>query len=202
MSDQLLTIKFYPPPLRPGLVERQRLLDKLNQGLTGGHRLSLVSAPAGYGKTTLASSWLQESTIPSAWLSLDEGDNDPLRFMQNLIAALQTIVPFQSTDLSSALQGMQPEAYQPLLDMLINAVSERAVSFGLVLDDFHLIQSQPVLDMLTFLLEHIPSCMHLMILTRSDPPFPLARMRARDQLVEIRADQLRFTTAGGVRVPQ
>lgn len=155
-------------------------------------RLILVAAPAGYGKTTLISKWLRETLVPSAWLSLDEGDNDPIRFLQYLVTALQKIIPTVGVDLPGMLGGAQPVPFDTLMNLLINEVAEHATPFVLVLDDFHLIHNQRILEMLTFLLEHMPPSMHLALLSRTDPPFPLSRLRARDQIVDIRADQLRF----------
>jgi LuxR family maltose regulon positive regulatory protein len=153
----------------------------------------LVSAPAGYGKSTLVSSWLRESDVPSVWLSLDEGDNDPIRFAQYLISALNKIIPTIGLDLLSVLQEKQPAPFITLLNNIINEITGCVTPFVLVLDDFHTIQAQPVLEMISYLLDHVPSQLHLVILTRTDPPLPLSRLRVRNQLVDIRADQLRFT---------
>lgn len=192
MGTTLLTTKLYLPPPCPTLVLRPRLSTVLAKVLT--HGLSLVSAPAGYGKTTLVSHWLRETDVASAWLSLDEGDNDPSRFLQYFIAALQKIIPAVPSDLTGMLQGRQPAAFDALMNLLINHMAEHTGPFALVLDDFHVIHAQPILEMLTFLLEHRPLQMHLVFLSRTDPPLPLARLRARNQLLEIRADQLRFTS--------
>ena len=150
-------------------------------------------APAGYGKTTLVSSWLQESQISSAWLSLDEGDNDLIRFLQNFLTALQKIVPTIQPEWLSLLQRTQPAPYDMLLSILINEIAAHGAPFVLVLDDFHVIHTQPILEMLTFLIDHAPPQLHLLLITRIDPPLPLFRLRARDQMLEIRAEQLRFT---------
>jgi LuxR family maltose regulon positive regulatory protein len=166
------------------------LIAQLNSGLDKA--LILISAPAGYGKTTLVSSWLQESKITSSWLSLDEGDNDPICFLQNFIAALQKIVPAIQPDMLSLLQGTQQAPYDTLLNILINEIAERDAPFVLILDDFHVIHAQPILELFVFLLDHMPPQLHLLLITRIDPPLPLFRLRARDQLVEIRAEQLRF----------
>jgi len=189
--EPLLRTKLFIPPVRPKRVPRTHLIEKLHGSLDKA--LILISAPAGYGKTTLATSWLHETNLASAWLSLDEDDNDPLHFLLNFSAALQGAAPAHPLDLSSARQGIQLETYKPPLNLLINAFPEKTIPFVLVLDDFHVIQSQSVLEMLIFLLEHLPPNIHLLLLTRSDPPLPLARLRARNQLAEIRAEQLRFT---------
>jgi LuxR family transcriptional regulator, maltose regulon positive regulatory protein len=191
MVPTLLTTKLYVPPPCPALVKRPRLTLDLSKALT--RRLTLVSAPAGYGKTTLVSSWLRETDIASAWLSLDEGDNDPIRFLQYFLSALHQIVPAVQLDLLDMLRGMRPAQADALLNCLINAVAENAVSFVLVLDDFHVIHAQPILEMLAFLLDHLPPQLHLVCLSRTDPDLPLARLRVHDQLVDIRAEQLRFT---------
>jgi LuxR family maltose regulon positive regulatory protein len=191
MAALILPTKLFVPPLRPGWILRQRLVEQLN--ISNQRKLTLVSAPAGYGKTTLISSWLHETKIPSAWLSLDEGDSDPIRFFQYFIAALQKIIPDIGADLPGMLQSVQPPSFDVLINLLINETTRQAAPFAIVLDDFHVISSQPVLDMVAFLLEHMPPRVHLVILSRVDPPFPLSRLRVRDQLVDIRAGQLRFT---------
>ena len=170
MATLILATKLFAPPLRPGWILRQRLIEQLNAG--SQRKLTLVSAPAGYGKTTLISSWLHETKIPSAWLSLDEGDNDPIRFFQYFIAALQKIIPDIGVDLPGMLQAVQPPSFDTLINLLINETTRQAAPFVIVLDDFHVISSQPVLDMVMFLLEHMPPHMHLVLLSRVDPPFP------------------------------
>ena len=158
-----------------------------------------MSAPAGFGKTTLLSEWLhsrREATPPlqTAWLSLDPGDNDPARFLAYVVAALQGLKPGLGEAALSAYRSPQPPPTEAVLAALINELANlpadlRAV---LVLDDYHLVEAQPVHDLLAFLVEHLPPNMHLVIATRSDPPLPLARLRARGQLSEMRAADLRF----------
>ncbi len=161
-----------------------------------GYSLTLVSAPAGYGKSTLVSSWLRETGIPSAWLSLEESDNDPVRFLQYLLTALQEIIPGIRSDLLDMVEGIQSTSLQALMNILINEIAKDDGKFALVLDDFHLIQDQSVLDIVSFLLDHLPvRQMHLVLISRTDPPLPLSRLRVRNQMIEIRADQLRFTPA-------
>jgi len=191
MAAPVLATKLFAPPLRPDLVLRQRLIDQLNAG--SQRKLILVAAPAGYGKTTLISSWLHETNIPSAWLSLDEDDNDPIRFFQYFISALQRIIPTIAGDLMGMLQ--EGQSFDTPIKLLINEITSHAEPFALVLDDFHVIHSQAVLDMVILLLEHMPPQMHLMLLSRTDPPFPLSRLRVRNEIVDIRADHLRFTLA-------
>ncbi len=201
MSTPILATKLFIPPPRPKAVSRPRLLGRLNEGL---HRkLTLISAPAGFGKTTLVSEWLVASAGRSlqavsrqvAWLSLDENDSDPTRFLAYLIAALQTITPNLGEGLSDALQSPQPPPIESVLAALLNELAAIANNVVLVLDDYHVINAQAVDHALTFLLEHLPPTMHLVITTREDPPLPLARMRARGQLVELRAADLRFTAS-------
>lgn len=190
-SKYLLRTKFYVPPIRSKQIARPRLSDLITGGLD--RALILVSAPAGYGKTTLVSSWLKEKEIPSAWLSLDNGDNDPIRFLQYLLAALVPIAPAIEGDLFGMLQGIQPAQFENVINLLANELASSPNPFVLVLDDFHVLHSETILKMISYLLEHMPPQMHLVILTRIDPPLPLARLRVRGQLLDIRADQLRFT---------
>ncbi|RPJ46429.1 MAG: hypothetical protein EHM21_08710, partial [Chloroflexi bacterium] len=153
-----------------------------------------MSAPPGYGKTTLVSSWLGETGLPFTWLSLDEGDNDPIRFLEYFLTALHKVVPAIRLDLLDLLQGSQAAPNEAILALLINETAS-AGDFFLVLDDFHAIHEQPVLDMVAYLLDHLPPVIHLVVLSRTDPPLALSRLRARSQLLEIRAEQLRFTKA-------
>lgn len=190
-SEHLLRTKFFVPPIRAKQIPRPRLSDLIHGGLD--RALILVSAPAGYGKTTLVSSWLKETKIPSAWISLDGSDNDPIRFLQYLLAALVPIAPSIEDDLVSMLQGIQPAQFENVINLLVNELASFPEPFVLVLDDFHVLHSEAILKMLSYLLEHMPPQMHLVTLTRTDPPLPLARLRVRGQLLDIRADQLRFT---------
>ena len=190
-SNNLLRTKFFVPPIRTSHITRSRLSNLIDGGLD--RALILVSAPAGYGKTTLVSSWLHRTNIPSVWLSLDDGDNDPIRFLQYLLAALQPIAPAIEGDLLDMLQGIHPAQFEAFMNILVNELASNSNPFILVLDDLHVIHSQVVLELLNFLLEHIPPQMHLVLLTRTDPPLPLSRLRVRNQLLDIRADQLRFT---------
>ena len=191
MSTPVLATKFFVPSLRPGLVLRCRLIDHLNAA--SQRRLTLVSAPAGYGKTTLINSWLHETRIPSAWFSLEEEDNDPSRFLGYFTLALQRLAPAIGSDLLGMFQGAPSAPYETLVTLLINQIAELETPFILVLDDFHVIHAQAILEVFAFLLERMPPQMHLVLLSRTDPSLPLARLRARDQILDIRADQLRFT---------
>jgi LuxR family maltose regulon positive regulatory protein len=193
MATTILATKLYIPPPRANVVVRPRLTERLNEGLHC--KLTLVSAPAGFGKTTLVSEWITGGERPAAWLSLDEGDNDPTRFMTYLVAALQTVVPNIGQGILGVLQSPQPPPIEAILIALLNEITTVPDSFVLVIDDYHVIDAKPVDHALTFLLEHLPPQMHLIITTREDPQLPLARLRARGQLTELRAADLRFTPA-------
>jgi LuxR family transcriptional regulator, maltose regulon positive regulatory protein len=189
----ILTTKLYLPPARPNVVLRPRLVERLNGGLHG--KLTLISAPAGFGKTTLLSEWLALCGRPVAWLSLDEGDSDPTRFLTYLVAALRTVVPAIGEGLLSVLQSSQPPPTEAILTALLNDITAIPDPFVLVLDDYHVIDARLVDQALVFLLDHLPAQMHLVVATREDPPLPLARLRVRNQLTELRAADLRFTPA-------
>ncbi len=193
MPAPILATKLYVPAPRPDTVPRPRLIEQLNQGLSSGHKLTLVSASAGFGKTTLVSEWVAQSGLPVAWLSLDDGDNDPARFISYLIAALQNIKEGIGESLLVALYSPQPLQIETILTTLLNEISTLPENFLLVLDDYHLIDSQGVDQSLAFLIEHQPQQMHLVIATREDPSLPLARLRALNQYNELRAADLRFT---------
>ena len=195
MPTPILTTKLYIPPPRANLVPRPRLVKHLNEGLSSGRKLTLISASAGFGKTTLVSEWVAGFKRPVAWLSLDEGDNDPTRFLTYIVAALQTIAANIGAGVLRALQSPQPPPIESILTALLNEITTIPDHFILVLDDYHVIDSKPVDEALAFLLEHLPPQMHLVIATREDPHLPLARLRARGQLTELRAADLRFTPA-------
>src|SRR6266516_1958283 len=189
----ILTTKLYIPPLRPNVVCRPRLIERLNEGLL--RKLTLISAPAGFGKTTLISAWVKGIERPTAWLSLDEGENDPARFLTYLVAALQTIAATIGKGVLGVLQSPQPPPIEAILTALLNEITTLPDHFVLVLDDYHLIDAKPVDMALTYLVEHLPPQMHLVIATREDPQLPLARLRARSHLTELRAADLRFTAS-------
>ena len=195
MPETILRTKLFIPPLRPNLVSRPRLIERLNEGLHLGHKLSLISAPAGFGKSTLAGEWVAGIERQVAWLSLEEADNDPTRFLTYMIAALQTIAPDIGEGALAALQSPQPPPTKPLLTSLLNEITAGPQDFILILDDYHLIDAQPVDEALAFLLQHLPPNMHLVIATREDPALPLSRLRVRSQLSELRVADLRFTPA-------
>jgi len=189
----VLATKLYVPPPRANLVLRPQLVERLNEGLHCG--LTLIAAPAGFGKTTLVSEWVAGCERPIAWLSLDEGDNDPTRFLIYIVAALQTVAPSIGAGLLGVLQSPQPPPIESILTALVNEITTVPDDFALVLDDYHVVDAKPVDEALTFLLKHLPPRMHLVIATREDPHLPLAQLRARGQLTELRAADLRFTPA-------
>jgi LuxR family maltose regulon positive regulatory protein len=212
MPAPILATKFFFPPARRNLVLRPRLTSRLSEGLT--RPLTLISAPAGYGKTTLLTQAIADCRLQVAdghapispvrdlqsqihnriaWLSLDEGDNDTPRFLTYLIAAVAALKPGFGEVTLALLQTPQPPPPHAILTSLLNELNEIDGPFALVLDDYHVIAARPVHEALAFLLEHLPPHMRLVVLTRADPPLPLARLRARDQLTEIRAADLRFT---------
>ena len=207
VASPILTTKLYAPPIRPEFVPRPRLIERLNEGLRQsqgfGRKLTLISAPAGFGKTTLISDWLQQSQVPAAWLSLDEGDNDPTRFLVYLVAALQTVPATEGPNIGegvlAVLQSSQSPPIESILTALLNEIATIPNNFALVLDDYHVIEAKPIDKALTFLLDHLPTQMHLVITTREDPLLPLARYRVRGQLTELRAADLRFSPAEATR---
>ena len=200
MTTSLLATKLYVPPNRRELVPRPHLLEQLNRGL--GRKLTLISAPAGFGKTTLVGEWVDDLRADAAegdnvaWLSLDEGDSDPVRFLTYFVAALSGVEGTDATIGQGALgmlQSPQPHPPNDVLTSLLNEIASVQGRILLVLDDYHLIESSAVDDALAFFVEHQPDSVHLVIATREDPRLPLARLRARDQLTELRAADLRFS---------
>ncbi len=191
MSTPILATKLYIPPPRSKIVLRPRLIERMNEGLQ--RKLTLISASAGFGKTTLVSEWVAVCERPVAWLSLDEGDTDPTQFLIYLVAALQTIAVNIGKGVLAIIQSPQPPSIESILIALLNEITTIPDHFVLVLDDYHVLDSKPVDEALTFLLEHLPPRMHLVITTREDPHLPLARLRTRGQLTELRAADLRFS---------
>lgn len=223
MTDTLVQTKLFIPPLRPSFVPRPRLIQKLNEGMDG--KLALISAPAGFGKTTLVSEWLAalkgenpdimpaqagtreslRAKQPVAWLSLSEGDSDLPRFLTYVVAAIQTVRPEMGGGMLALLQSPQPPSTDVILTTLLNEITpvpkafsyptgtHSELGFILVLDDYHVLDARSVDDALTFLIEHLPPQVYIVITTREDPPLPLARYRVRGQLTEVRAADLRFT---------
>ncbi|MBI5304210.1 MAG: AAA family ATPase [Chloroflexi bacterium] len=191
MPSPLLTTKLHIPPVRPNLVARPRLIEKLNEGLT--RPLTLISAPPGFGKTTLVTTWLEQQSQTAAWLSLDERDNDLARFLAYLIAALETVQADVGRRALNRLDTRRVPQLESVMTLLCNDLAVNPRAFVLVLDDYHLIEAQTIHEAITFLLDHLPSPLHLVVATRADPPLPLARLRAHSQLIELRAPDLRFS---------
>jgi len=193
MTAPLVVTKLYAPPPPAKAVLRPRLIERLNEGPR--RRLTLISAPAGFGKSTLVSEWAAGCGQRVAWLSLDEGDSDPARFLTYLVAALQTISQGVGEGMLGAMQAAQPltAIHEFLLATLLNEIAAMPEAFMLVLDDYHLIDSEPIDHALAYLLDHLPPQMRLVLATREDPSLPLARYRGRGQLTELRAAELRFT---------
>lgn len=193
VDTPLLTTKLYTPPTRRTLVPRPHLLQRLDEGLGQGRNLTLVSAPAGFGKTTLLSEWIRGLDRPTAWVSLDDGDNDPANYLTYIIAAMQTVDEAIGESVQRLLEAPQPPPVESLVAMLINDISASPSSLLLVLDDYHLITEPVVHQAMELLIAQQPARVHIAIATRHDPPLPLPRMRARDQVTEIRQVDLRFT---------
>jgi LuxR family maltose regulon positive regulatory protein len=193
MPAPLLETKLYVPRARPGLVPRRRLSDLLDRG--NSSTLTLVSAPAGFGKSTLLAQWLAASTTErsAGWLSLDRADNDPVWFWTYVVAALRTVAPEVGSGAVTLLADSPPPSFESVLTTLLNDLGAVEKDMVLVLDDYHVIESRDIHDGVAFLLDHLPARLHLVIASRADPPFPLARLRALGELVEVRAADLRFT---------
>jgi len=193
MSVSILATKLNFPPARSNLVPRPRLIEQLNAGLK--KPLTLISAPAGYGKTTLLCDWRARTgnDYPIAWLSLSPDDNNLPLFLSYISAALETLNPKLTQDLTTQLNLPQLPPVEELITWLINGVDQYPQDFALILDDYHVITDPSISKAVSYLMDHLPQKMHLVILTRSDPPLPLARLRGRDQMEELRAVDLRFT---------
>ena len=206
MPLPLLATKLYIPPPRADDLPRPRLIECLNDGLDQNGRfarkLTLISAPAGFGKTTLLSEWIAASQVSEqtsarsfSWLTLDEGDNDFVRWLSYLVAALQSANQEIGRSAFGMLQSPKPPQAEAVLNTLINEIAASEQKIILILDDYHLIYAQNVHQALIYLLDHLPNNMHLVLATRADPPLQLSRLRARRQLIELREHDLRFTTA-------
>jgi LuxR family maltose regulon positive regulatory protein len=190
--DILLDSKTNPPVVRPNWIPRPRLLDQLENGLTAGRELTLISAPAGFGKTTLLADWAGRTARPVSWLALEESENDPALFIRYLVESIGKSAEGLSPVLSQLMQSPQPIPPLSLLPPLLNELT-RMPPFVLILDDYHLVTAAPVHEIVGFLIEHIPPSMHLALGTREDPPLPLARLRARGKITELRETDLRFS---------
>lgn len=189
-SVPLLETKLHIPQLHSSLVFRDRLVERLNEGLN--RRLILLSAPPGFGKTMLLAEWVRRSELPAAWLSLDSGDNDPLLFLRYLITALQPMIGDTGRGVLHLTRTFSPPAIEALVISLLNEIQKDPGEFVLVLDDFHMIEDPSIQKIISFLVDRLPAFMHLAVATRSDPALPLARLRSRNQLFELRAADLGF----------
>lgn len=190
MSISHLKTKLHIPPISPEYVPRSRLMAILEDGLQ--RKLTLLSAPAGFGKTTLLAGWIHQQQISAGWLSIDEGENELSHFLSYIIAAIQSILHNVGGAASDVLAVRQQPSHREVLNALINDLSTVEDHFILVLDDYQLINSAKVHAALEYLLEHLPECLHVFINTRSDPPLPLSLLRGRSEMIELRAKQLRF----------
>jgi len=188
----MLLTKLYIPAPSKSLVFRENLLNRLNQGLD--RKLILISAPAGYGKTTLISEWIRQNKIPTAWFSIDKNDNDPVEFLSYSISAIQNIHKDFGQVALELLKSHRPFEAESIINLLINEIIEIEIDFLLVFDDFHLINNSEVYNLMVYLLDHAPENIHVVILTRSDPALPVARLRSQNQLTEFRSSDLCFST--------
>lgn len=187
----LLSTKLYIPEPRPGLVQRTRLVERLNKGIL--RKLTLVSAPAGFGKTTLLSEWIDQTQLPVTWVSLDGSDNEIVYFIKYVIAALQRLLPKVGETSLTLLQSPQQPPFEAIIINLIQEIENFPDDFVLILDDYHSIDTANIHHLVEFLIDRMPSQMHLVVATRVDPGFPLARLRVRNQLNEFRVSDLCFT---------
>ncbi len=187
----MLLTKLNIPTSGSNLVHRQNLIEKLNAGLN--KKLILISAPAGFGKTTLLSDWIENSSISAAWVSLDKRDNEPTEFLRYIVAGMQSIDPNIGQRASNLLEAQQRPEMDAILSLLLNDVLGSGKNFILILDDFHVIQSVEIIQMVKFLLNHLPSNIHLAVSSRSDPPLSLSRLRSQNELVEVRSADLSFS---------
>jgi LuxR family maltose regulon positive regulatory protein len=193
-----LKTKICVPPLRPGWISRSRLDKRMDEGFE--RKLILLSAPAGFGKTTLLVEWIHQYKIPAAWFSIDKRDNDPQHFLAYVILGLQSLEAAIGEVALTMLRSPQPPPIEPILINLLNDVNRISTDFAFVLDDYHLVDAKPIHNMITFLLENLAEQMHMIIATRSDPPLPLARLRSQNLLTELRAADLSFTNDEATRL--
>jgi LuxR family maltose regulon positive regulatory protein len=187
----MLLTKLHIPPAGNNIVHRSVLHEKLNTGLS--RKLILISAPAGFGKTTVVSDWIDQNKIPAAWFSLDNGDNDPVDFLSYIISGIQSIHPEFGQSALKLLNSPNRTSDESITSLLINEILNINQNFLLVLDDFHLIESREVLKLVSYLLEHIPGNIHIVLLTRSDPSLSVSRLRSQHQMVELRSSDLSFS---------
>jgi LuxR family transcriptional regulator, maltose regulon positive regulatory protein len=197
MAYRILSTKLYSPPIKPGLVRRPRLVEKLENGYQAGKRITLVSASAGFGKTTVISEWIASTdpNKPFGWVSLDEDDNDPVRFLMYLVSAIQKVHEQIGQSVLTLLQSSQISNLTDLLEALINEISAASTPFIIVLDDYHQIKNLEVHALMQLFLQRQPDKLHLILITREDPPLPIPRLRVQGQVTEVRERDLRFTLA-------
>lgn len=195
MNNSLLAAKFYMSAPRSGWVDRSRLFALLNEGVISGGKITIVSAPPGYGKTTLVASWLNGAKHPFSWLTLDEGDNDPARFFAYMIAAIEPVTGIPGDALADVLRSSKLPPVEILVTLLGNAIASSEIPFVFVLDDYHVIRNVYIHKVIQKVLDYLPPVMKLVLVTRKDPPLSLAKWRVRGQLSEIRAGDLRFTVS-------
>jgi len=188
---QLLSTKLFVPPFRQQIISRPRLTEQLDQA--ADYKLTLISAPAGFGKTTLLSEWIHYHNMLIAWFSIDKTDNDPAQFLSYTITALQKIDNNIGKSVIPLLKRPQLPQFETLITNLINDLTASLEDFFFILEDYHFVENRRIHEIVEYLLEHMPQKMHVFIVTRSDPPFPLGRFRARSQLIELRALDLRFS---------
>jgi LuxR family maltose regulon positive regulatory protein len=193
LSNSLLSAKLYIPRARPNAIARPRLTEKLFRGVNQPGSLVLLSGSAGFGKTTVLSEFTEQFQRPLAWLSLDEADNDSNRFWTYRIAACQSVQPGLGESALSLFHAPQPLPGDMVPMILINDLAHLNADLVLVLDDNHVVQNQTIHAAFSVLLDHIPDQLHIVLSTRVDPPWPLARLRARNQLTELRTAELRST---------
>lgn len=187
----MLLTKLHIPSASQNIVHRPQLYEKLDTGLT--RKLILISAPAGFGKTTVVSDWIHQQKIPTAWISLDKGDNDPVEFLNYIISGIQGIHKSFGAGALGLLNSPNRPSGKSIAGLLINEILQLTQNFLLVLDDFHVVESGEILELTAYLLEHIPANIHIVILTRSDPALSVSRLRSQQQLVELRSSDLSFS---------
>jgi LuxR family maltose regulon positive regulatory protein len=191
MEAPLLQTKFYTPQPQTSHIPRPQLVERINEGIE--RKLTLITAPAGFGKTSLLSQWVSQSRRSVSWLSLEEDDDEIARFLSYFILALQNIHEHIGAELLAALQNSQSLQINTFLAMLVNEISLIAADFSLILDDYHVIATTSIHEALVFVLDHSPPTLHLIIAGRADPFFPISRYRARGELIELRMEDLRFS---------
>lgn len=193
MDSPILQTKLIIPHVHPHLVSRARLSDQIESGIAAGHQLTLVAAPAGFGKTTAVSTWLHQNNKQSSWLSLEDSDNETGVFWMYILASIRTVLPDFAETAFAALTRTPPAPISSLLPIITNELSCLSEPLVLALDDYHVIDNQEIHDQVSFLMKHRPRQFHIVIATRADPPLPVARLRAQRSLTELRAEDLRFT---------